>query len=82
MADKVKIGFVCGKGHGHTQFVGEIDYGACGSKTVAEIFVTVEEREDLYPEYRGLMTAEDVAGELREIVNEHDNWREKRMWDD
>lgn len=81
-SDKVMMGFVCGKGHGHTQWAGEIDYGACGGKSVADIFISLEEKDDLYPEYRGLKTAEDVAHELREIINAWDNHREGEMWDE
>ena len=77
-----RIGFVCGKGHGHTQFIGEIDYGACGGKEVAEITVSVTDREDLYPEYRNLKSSADVAKEIQEIIREWDAWREEKMWED
>ena len=77
-----RIGFICGKGHGHTQFKGEIDYGACGSKEVAEITVTVTDREDLYPEYRNLKSSADVAKEIQEIIREWDAWREEKRWED
>lgn len=82
MSDKVKVGFVCGKGHGHTQWAGGIDYGVCWGKSVADIFISLEEKDDLYPEYRGLKTAEDVAHELRGIISEWDKRREEEMWDE
>lgn len=81
MSEKVHIGFVCGRGNGHTQFAGEIDYGCCGGKRVAEIYVTVEELDGLYPEYRGLKSSEDVAEELADIIEKWDLQREKEMWD-
>jgi hypothetical protein len=47
MSDPAKrrreIGYVCHRGH--YQFVGEDDYGACGSKKVATIYA-----EALYPD--------------------------------
>ena len=81
MSEKVHIGFVCGKGNGHTQFRGGLDYGCCGGKRVADVYVTVEELEDLYPEYRGLKSSADVAEELADIVEEWDRQRESEMWD-
>lgn len=80
--DPVKVGFVCGKGHGHIQLSGELEYGVCSSKSVADIFVTVVESEDLYPEYRGLMRGADVAEYLKRLVHEHDTWREERVWNE
>ena len=82
MSDKALIGFVCGKGHGHLQLAGEIDYGACRSKAVADVFVVVEEEGGLYPEYRDLMDATEVADELRKIVSTYDKWREEGEWDE
>lgn len=61
---RVHIGSICyrGSGHGgHVALVGNSDYGACGSKHYAEIYVEIE----VDPDYQGeVMDVEDVASAI------------------
>lgn len=82
MTEKVHIGFVYGKGNGHLQLQGEPDYGCCGGKKTADIYVIVEDLPDLYPSYREIYTAETVADEIAGIVREWSEHREREMWDE
>jgi len=69
MSDRVEIGYVCFKGP-HIALVGEDDYGVCGSKSFARVYVTVEveHRNPRGEEF----TAEDAAEEIRRRVAEAD----------
>lgn len=64
MGSQEKIGYVCYKGP-HAAFAGEDDYGACGSKTFANIYVVVDNDTSPRGEH---YSAEDAAAEIRRAV--------------
>lgn len=65
---RVEIGKVCYKGGGHPAYHGDDDFGACGSKYYATIYVEVEED---YPNPRGEhYTSEDAARDIQLLVRE------------
>jgi len=64
--ERIQIGYVCYKGP-HAAFTGEDDYGVCGSKAYAGIYLTIEEH---HPNPRGeTYTPEAAATALKERVS-------------
>jgi hypothetical protein len=65
--NEVEIGYICFKGP-HVAFRGESDYGCCGSKAFAKVYirVEVEHRNPRGEEY----TAQDVADSLARHIAE------------
>jgi len=43
MSQKIAIGFVCEKGNGHFEFIGDPDNGGCGSHNVANIYIEIDD---------------------------------------
>jgi hypothetical protein len=65
-----QIGYVCYKGP-HPSFIGDPDYGACGSKEFARIYVVVESERLESP--RGeTYSAEEAAEAIRQMAVESD----------
>lgn len=80
MNEKIKIGFVCAKGSNHIQWIGDSDYGSCRSSEVAEIFLMVQDLEDLYPDFQNLLSVQEVATQLKFIIKEHESFKDDRDW--
>jgi hypothetical protein len=41
MNNRIKVGYVCGRGN-HVQLVGQDDYGSCGTKQIATIWIEAD----------------------------------------
>lgn len=79
MSERVEIGRVCEKSGGHSYFIGDSDYGVCGSHEFATIYVTVE--IDRTNSRGSTYTAEDAAEEIRHMVKEYERLSSKEAWD-
>lgn len=65
MSERIEIGKVCYKGN-HLALHGEEDFGFCGSKYWATLYLTIEED---FPNPRGEeFSIEDAAEQLKRIV--------------
>lgn len=80
MTEKVSIGYICGRGNGHVELAGELDFGVCTGKAVADIYVTVENRPGLHAEDRDLLTTEEVAEYIKEVARECDMLQEQYVF--
>lgn len=64
---RAHIGSICYRGSGnggHVALIGNSDYGACGSKYYAEVYVVVEAKPDWEGEVK---SAEDVAEYIAQV---------------
>lgn len=73
MTERIEVGKVCYKGN-HVYFVGDSDYGTCGSHEYATVYMSLEID---YPNPRGekISLEDDIVSELRTIVQESEKFR-------
>mgnify|MGYP003522835374 FL=1 len=50
----LKIGSVCGKGNGHFQFIGDDEWGMCGSRYTADVYIVPRKGYGPHPDYEAI----------------------------